>query len=599
MATYSSISIPKKVLRLAVAIVGAVAFIVLLGWWKDIPILTSFLSDHPTMKPNAAAAFVIWSAGTLCLTIGGRLNRIVSTASGLLVGLIGAITIGEYTTASWLSIGEFFSGFAAGEFPAELRMSPQAAFCFLFLGLSLPLLQGRRLMQRISEVMALTAITTTFAAILGYLYGAADLYRESPTKSMAVNTAALFLICSAAMLIANPESRLVQILKSPTVGGSVARKLLPAVILIPTAVGWLRLLGQESGLYDTNFGAAVSIFFCVVLMFALVVYFCDATCKADERRKKAEGLLAEKEERYRDLFDYSPGMICIHDLSGTLLTVNPSILRSLEISSHEIIGMNLSEFLLPEMKGELDATLRQIENEGLANGLFPIVSRSGKNLVWRYHSILVTPPDNDPYVIAHAQDVTELVEAQRRLRSLSLTDELTGLLNRRGFLTMAEQQIRLEGHSGTKRGLTLMFADMDGLKGINDLYGHEAGSEAIVELSRIMKSILRSSDLIARWGGDEFVILTIGSQDKHAILMIDRINERIYEHNFASGHPYKIGCSIGVSPVTLGAGQTFESLIADADAAMYAVKRRKQAETIPIIAQATPSLKAPNRQNAT
>lgn len=154
--------------------------------------------------------------------------------------------------------------------------------------------------------------------------------------------------------------------------------------------------------------------------------------------------------------------------------------------------------------------------------------------MWRYDSIVVSEPDKEPYVIGHAQEVTELIAAQKQLKNLSLTDELTGLYNRRGFLTLAEQQIKLERHEGTARGLTLMFADMDGLKTINDVHGHEAGSDAIEALSRIFKAALRDSDIVARWGGDEFVILAIGSHDEDAELMTDRICRMIDEYNAES-----------------------------------------------------------------
>lgn len=143
-------------------------------------------------------------------------------------------------------------------------------------------------------------------------------------------------------------------------------------------------------------------------------------------------------------------------------------------------------------------------------------------------------------------------------------------------MTMAEQQIKLERHERTARGLTLMFADMDGLKKINDTHGHEAGSDAIITLGRILNSTLRSADIVSRWGGDEFVMLTIGSQDEDAELMSERIARRIDEYNEVSGKPYKLACSIGVAPVRLDANTSLETVIAETDEAMYAEKQRRK-----------------------
>ena len=136
--------------------------------------------------------------------------------------------------------------------------------------------------------------------------------------------------------------------------------------------------------------------------------------------------------------------------------------------------------------------------------------------------------------------------------------------------------MRLESHEGTARGLTLMFADLDGLKKVNDQYGHDAGSASIIAFSRILRSALRSADLISRWGGDEFVILTIGSPGETADMIVERIYAKIKQHNAESDTPYDIACSIGVTPVPIGNKKPFETLIAEADQAMYAEKRRRK-----------------------
>jgi diguanylate cyclase (GGDEF)-like protein len=96
-------------------------------------------------------------------------------------------------------------------------------------------------------------------------------------------------------------------------------------------------------------------------------------------------------------------------------------------------------------------------------------------------------------------------------------------------------------------------------------------------LAKLIKSAVRNADLVARWGGDEFVILTIGSPDENTGQVLERIKTRIDEYNSCSDKPYSIECSIGLAPVVLSGSRTFEEMIADADEAMYAEKKRRKA----------------------
>jgi two-component system, cell cycle response regulator len=102
-----------------------------------------------------------------------------------------------------------------------------------------------------------------------------------------------------------------------------------------------------------------------------------------------------------------------------------------------------------------------------------------------------------------------LVNLQEKLLKLSVTDELTGLYNRRGFFTLAEQLVKLSNRQ--KNVLYLLFADLDNLKEINDIYGHEAGDQVLIETAKIFRDSFRDSDIIARIGGDEFIVVPAGT----------------------------------------------------------------------------------------
>src|SRR6185369_5039973 len=110
------------------------------------------------------------------------------------------------------------------------------------------------------------------------------------------------------------------------------------------------------------------------------------------------------------------------------------------------------------------------------------------------------------HFVAILEDITDRKHAEEKLRELSVSDELTGLANRRGFMLLAEQQIKLAQRTG--KGLVLVFADLDRLKWINDTLGHAEGDRAIQDTALILRNSFRTSDIVARLGGDEFVALS-------------------------------------------------------------------------------------------
>jgi diguanylate cyclase (GGDEF)-like protein/PAS domain S-box-containing protein len=565
----------KGIVYLCAATMSVVSLAVLFGWVEDIGALKTVLPGYPEMKPAGAGGFLLLALG-LVLSVqddNDRRFRWAPIAIGGIVIAAGTVVLGAYIFHFSSPIN---SALVPNLDPASTasRVSPISAFSFIFIGISLALARSRRFSQA-SGTLVVLALIATYAAILGHLYHADTFYGFAGINGMPLHTAFLFIVTGIGLLWSNREFRLIRLITSNSLGGSAARRLIPFVILIPTLIGWLGVVGQDHGLYDTGFGSSVSTFTLVVLILVTVLIYSRTMDSADEKRRIAEAELAEKEMRYRELFDYSQGLICIHDLDGRLTTVNRASLQLLGFGQEEMLGRNLRDFVPAERHSEFDAYLRKVTNEGLADGLLELQSKTGKRVVLRYYNVLATEEGKEPYVLGHAQDVTELLEAQQQLRELSLKDELTGLYNRRGFLTMAEHQLKLEKHSGTARGLALMFADMDGLKAINDTYGHEAGSHAIKTLGRLISSMVRSADLVARWGGDEFVILSVGVHDENAQLMVDRILERIDEHNAESREPYLIACSIGVAPIV--DNRPLEEIIAKADEAMYAEKKHRKA----------------------
>lgn len=162
-------------------------------------------------------------------------------------------------------------------------------------------------------------------------------------------------------------------------------------------------------------------------------------------------------------------------------------------------------------------------------------------------------------------------QMQTAIRGLLLIDEMTGLYNRRGFLTLAEQQMKLARR--TSHGLAIVFMDMDGLKNINDSFGHSAGDAAIREISEILRNTFRESDILARIGGDEFVALTPNTTLEPLEIVITRLQENLEEANLASERKFLLSVSVGMTRYDSTRPCTLEELLAEADKKMYDSKR--------------------------
>jgi diguanylate cyclase (GGDEF)-like protein len=157
------------------------------------------------------------------------------------------------------------------------------------------------------------------------------------------------------------------------------------------------------------------------------------------------------------------------------------------------------------------------------------------------------------------------------LLALSLTDELTGLYNRRRFFVLTEQCLKVAGR--TKKRPLLLYIDMDDLKRINDHCGHKEGDQALIGLADILKKTFRESDIIARIGGDEFAVL-LESTDESDEMPITRLYENIRDYNAKVSQDYKLSISVGAAQFDPEYPISIDKLLSKADALMYAQKRR-------------------------
>lgn len=160
------------------------------------------------------------------------------------------------------------------------------------------------------------------------------------------------------------------------------------------------------------------------------------------------------------------------------------------------------------------------------------------------------------------------------LKGLSLIDELTGLYNRRGFLTLAAQQLKTADRLAQR--MMLLFADMDGLKWINDTMGHAEGDLAVREAADIFRETFRESDIIARFGGDEFAVLVMETGGESEEAVTDRLTGNLATHNAWGDRPYPLSLSMGIARYDPAAPCSIEELLEEADSMMYRQKKAKK-----------------------
>ncbi len=163
---------------------------------------------------------------------------------------------------------------------------------------------------------------------------------------------------------------------------------------------------------------------------------------------------------------------------------------------------------------------------------------------------------------------------EKELLTLSISDPLTGLHNRRGFLSFAEQQLKLATRN--KQGALLFFADIDDLKWINDTLGHEEGDKAIIEAASLLKETFRTSDIIARLGGDEFAVLAVNVIESNSEIFTARLQSLIDIRNNQENRKYSLSISAGCSYYDIKNSISIDKLMTSADKLMYEQKQKKK-----------------------
>ena len=292
----------------------------------------------------------------------------------------------------------------------------------------------------------------------------------------------------------------------------------------------------------------------------------------NSRFVEAQETLRKSEERYRSLVESTEDSIYLVNRKYCYLFMNQKHLARLGYSADDFIGRPYSDFHSEEEIKEFTAAVDQVIATGKSMQQ-EHRSRKDDRYFLRTLSPVKEPDSTVSAVTIISKHFTERKEMEEGLRKLSLTDELTNLNNRRGFMTLAKQQFKMANR--LNRELLLISADLDDLKVINDTFGHQEGDHALIDVAVILKDTFRSSDIIARIGGDEFAALQMKNPENNITATSDRLQEAIARHNGGSDRPYTLSISVGTEIYDPQEPKPLEQLMAEADKKMYAQKKTK------------------------
>ncbi len=301
----------------------------------------------------------------------------------------------------------------------------------------------------------------------------------------------------------------------------------------------------------------------------------------------AEGALQASEEKYRLLADNVMDIIWTMDLNLRFTYISPSVERMRGYTVQEAISQKMEEVFTPDsFKVAMKSFEKQLAEEKMkTKDLFKSwtleleqMCKDSSTMWTETRMTFMRNSDGSPIgILGVTRDITETVQMREKLRALSLHDELTGLYNRRGFLNLAQQQIKIADRTKTYKimdEILLLFIDLDNLKQINDELGHNEGDRTLVDIAKILKKTFRESDIIARFGGDEFAILALKTREDKTLC--ERLQKNIDAYNVLGNSSYTLSISIGVAIYNPEKPSTLDELISRADTLMYEHKKSKK-----------------------
>jgi len=288
---------------------------------------------------------------------------------------------------------------------------------------------------------------------------------------------------------------------------------------------------------------------------------------------RAQDALKQSEERFRAFFEFASIGLVIEDLDGKYLQVNDAFCKMVGYSQEELIGKSYHEITHPDdLNADITQKKRLLQGEIEYFQIEKRYSHKQGNTIWVLLSIsLIKDGGGAPLLFTgQIQDITARKEMMQKLEYLANHDALTGLPNRTLYFDRLEHA--LQKAKRAQLDVAVMFLDLDYFKQINDIYGHDVGDRLLQTVAQRLQSVLRESDTVARFGGDEFAFLleNIG-QENDLRGVIEKIFTALRQPIQVNGHTFDVTPSMGIS-IYPKHGEEGKTLFMKADMAMYRAK---------------------------
>ena len=316
---------------------------------------------------------------------------------------------------------------------------------------------------------------------------------------------------------------------------------------------------------------------CLLLSEGIFVFYpaVEQVQSSFEEAVAREQELVESERRHRDLFEFSAGpLLCLHPETGHIIGVNPAAANALEAPPEQLCGKRFHSFLTSNSAEKFDDCIARLDTEKDVESQLSITT-STTIIVWASRCVIYRSQNERPYVLLSGHDVTQQIEREQQLILANQRDDLTGLLRR------AELDARIkkmaQQHQATGAPFVIAMIDIDHFKSINDEYGHQAGDEILKVISRTVKTCCRHADIVARYGGEELVVVYPQLSCDEAAMVTNRLRETIRNLSFKMVNTddeeciVKTSVSIGLAGAPMHSDDA-EKLMKAADDAMYQAK---------------------------
>ncbi|WP_119068097.1 sensor histidine kinase [Aggregatilinea lenta] len=533
-------------------IVGVLA---LAGWTLDVDTLKSVVPGWATMKVNTALCFVL-IGGALWLLQGStrrssRLARLCAASAAI----IGLASLGEYLLNVNLGIDELlFKDLAQSStsLAAPGRMSHATAFDFFMLGVALWLIdapRGRWLSRGLTVIVLFVALL----ALTGYAYGVSDLYEITPYSSIALNTSLAFFAAGIGTFLARPERDPVQFLVKDGSGSVMARRLLPAAILVPFLIGLLRLGGEQIGVIGVEFGLALFTLANVVVFAALIWWNAERLNRLDVERRASDEALQESQTRLAGIIESAMDAIIAVDEDQRVALFNDAAEKMFGCPAQDAIGYPLDRFIPLRFREAHREYIRAFGRTGITTRRMGLTSAlSGLRTTGEEFpieaSISQTDHNGTKYFTVILRDITERQRIEREIHDLNAELEQR-VVERTAQLEAANHELEAFSYSVSHD----LRAPLRGIDGFSHIllqeYSARLDENGQHYLQRVRDGAQRMGQLI-----DD--LLTFSRLNRHAlkkrIVAMDTLVREVFDELMETQPPREIEFSVAELPPAWG-----------------------------------------------